>query len=136
MEFERRKRSHAHIDIAPLVDVVFLLLLFFMLTYQIAAESSVKIRLPESQTAADEKKDESELVIAVTRELGIYIDDQRVDTASLQEVIRQKLTGDRTPSVKIRADQDVSVGLLIKVADEVKAAGCSAFSIVTQRKEG
>ena len=47
MEFERRRHNHAHMNIAPLVDVVFLLLLFFMLTSHLMQEPAIKIKLPE-----------------------------------------------------------------------------------------
>ncbi|HSW38919.1 MAG TPA: biopolymer transporter ExbD, partial [Acidobacteriota bacterium] len=63
MEFERVKRSHTHIDIAPLVDMVFLLLLFFMLTYHIVADYGIEVSLPEAATAAAQNPGRLEITV-------------------------------------------------------------------------
>ena len=68
-------------DIAPLVDVVFLLLLFFMLTSHLMQEPAIKIKLPESKTA--EAKDERVKTILITKNGEIYFMDKRVDLRNL-----------------------------------------------------
>jgi biopolymer transport protein ExbD len=67
MEFKRRRRRNGRIDIAPLVDIVFNLLLFFVITYNIAVDSAIRVRLPESSTA----------------ESPVRFDQSRSDNASL-----------------------------------------------------
>ena len=134
MEFERRRRRHTHIDIAPLVDVVFNLLLFFVITYNVVADPAIKIRLPQSVTM-DTQAQET-IVITISREGNTYVGDQLVPVEEVAPMIRQKFSQEREPSVKIKADRDVPVGLLVQVVDGVKLSGCSAFSIVTQRNEG
>ena len=130
MEFERRKHSHAHMDIAPLVDVVFLLLLFFMLTSHLIQELAIKIRLPQSKTA--EMKNENINTITITKEGEIYFMGRRVDIKSLQAAIKNDLTG--KDLLRIKTDRDVNVGLLVGVIDEVRFAGVKSFSIVTERR--
>lgn len=131
MEFERRRRCSTHIDIAPLVDVVFNLLLFFVITYNVAADPAIKIRLPESNTA--EVQAEEPLVITVTREGNTFLGEQPVALAEIASLVREKLNGLREPSVRIKADGEAPVGLLVKVVDGVRLSGCSAFSIVTEK---
>ncbi|MDP2754848.1 MAG: biopolymer transporter ExbD, partial [Nitrospirota bacterium] len=82
MEFERRRHNHAHMNIAPLVDVVFLLLLFFMLTSHLIQEPAIRIKLPESKTA--ESKNETIGTIMITNNGEIYFMDKRVDLKNLQ----------------------------------------------------
>ncbi len=132
MEFERRKRRHTHIDVAPLVDVVFNLLLFFIITYNVTADSAIHVRLPESITAQTQA--EESVVITLTREGNAFVGDSAVAVEDIGQVVAQRLVGSRDPSVRIKADRDVPVGMLIQVVDAVKLAGCSAFSIITERK--
>ncbi len=129
MEFERSRRKHTHIDVAPLVDVVFNLLLFFVITYNVTTDPAIRVRLPESLTA--DVLAEEPLVVTVTREGAVYIGDQPAAVDKIAGIVREKVSGVKDPSVKVKADQDAPVGLLIKVVDSVRLAGCSAFSIMT-----
>lgn len=132
MEFERRRRRHSHIDVAPLVDVVFNLLLFFVITYNVVADPAVKIRLPESKTA--DSQAEEQVVIALSREGQAYLGEKAVQVEELPPLVQEALKQCKEPSVKIKADQEVPVGLLLKVVDAVKLTGCSAFSIATEKR--
>ncbi|MEW6162509.1 MAG: biopolymer transporter ExbD [Nitrospirota bacterium] len=132
MEFERKKHYHTHLNIAPLVDVVFLLLLFFMLTSHLIQEPAIRIRLPESKTA--EAKNETIKTVSITKDGEIYFMDKRVDMKNLQIAIKEGLTDLKRDFLRIKADRDVSVGLLVSVIDEVRLSGVKNFSIVTERK--
>jgi len=132
MEFERIRRRHTHIDVAPLVDVVFNLLLFFVITYNVVAEPAIKIRLPESKTA--DSQTEEQLVIALSREGQAYLGEKAIPIEGLPSLVREALSRCKEPSVKIKADQEVPVGLLLKVVDAVKLTGCAAFSIATEKR--
>ncbi len=132
MEFEQRKRRHTHIDMAPLVDVVFNLLLFFVITYNVTVDSGIRIRLPESQTA--ESQVVSPLVISLSPEGNVYVGDDRIELEDLPHIVREKLAAESETSIRIKADQQAHVEMLIKVVDGVKLGGCTAFSIITERK--
>lgn len=131
MEIERGIRRHSHIDIAPLVDVVFLLLLFFMLTFNLAMEQAILIRLPKSETA--ETRAGSRITVAISREGLVYIQDQAIQIDAIQTVIRQQPEWSPDTPVNIRADKDVSVGLLIRVIDGVRGSGARNFNVLTER---
>ncbi len=134
MEFERRKRKHSHINVAPLVDIVFNLLLFFVITYNVTTDPAIHVRLPESRTA--EALSQEQVVITLTREGQVYVGDDAVAVEGLVALLEPRLAETEEVSVKIKADDGASVGVLIRVVDEVKLAGCNAFSIVTEsRKE-
>jgi len=89
MEFERRRHNHTHINIAPLVDVVFLLLLFFMLASHIMQEPAIKIKLPESKTAEAQK--DTVKTVYISKDGDVYFMDKMVDLNSLKAAIKDVL---------------------------------------------
>ncbi len=133
MEFERKRYSHSHMNIAPLVDVVFLLLLFFMLTSSLVQEPAIKIRLPESRTAAAEH--EAIKTVIITSEGRIFFMGRDVRLSGLQEAVRKGFSDRKEDSLKIKSDRHASVGLLMKVIDEVRLAGVRNFSVVAEKAE-
>ena len=131
MEFER-KRYHVHLDIAPLVDVVLNLLLFFMLTYHVIQEPAIKIRLPDSRTA--ESMEEISRMVTITKNGDFYFMDKRVDLKNLRVAIQDSLPEREKGFLRIKADKEVDVGLLVSVIDEVRLSDVKTFSIVTERR--
>lgn len=119
-------------NIAPLMDVVFLLLLFFMLTSHLIQEPAIKIRLPESKTA--EAQNEQVKTILITKNAEVYFMDKRVDIGNLQRAIAESAAGGAKDFVRIKADRKADVGLLVKVIDEVKLSGITNFSIITETR--
>jgi len=133
VEFERKRHNHTHINIAPLVDMVFLLLLFFMLTSHWIQEPAIRIRLPESSTA-EVKKDEAK-VIYITQQGEIYFMERRIDLQDLQKAIQLQIRDRERDFLKIKADKEANIGLLVSVIDEVRRSGVKNFSIITSKKE-
>jgi len=133
MEFER-KRYHVHLDIAPLVDVVLNLLLFFMLTSHLVEEPAIKIKLPDSNTA--ESIRETSKTITITKHGELYFMDKRVDLENLRVAIQESLPEREKGFLRIKADREVEVGLLVRVIDEVRLAGVKNFSVVTEKRWG
>lgn len=131
MEIDRRKRRHSHIDIAPLVDVVFNLLLFFMLTFNMALDQSIPIRLPRSATADDLSA--SRIVITISRDGLILIRDQAINIEALSAVLLQQPGWHPDTPVHIRSDREASVGLLVAVIDAVRHSGSRHFQVVTEK---
>lgn len=132
MEFERRRHNHAHLNIAPLVDVVFLLLLFFMLTSHLMQEPAIKIKLPKSKTANAQK--DTIKTVYISKEGSIYFMDKRVDLNSLQTAIKGISQDEHNDFIRIKADRESDVGILVSVIDEVRLAGVKNYSILTERR--
>jgi biopolymer transport protein ExbD len=131
MEFER-KRYHVHLDIAPLVDVVLNLLLFFMLTSHLVEEPGIKIKLPDSTTA--ESMRELSRTITITKNGELYFMDKRVDLKNLRVAVQESLPDKEKGFLRIKADKEVDVGLLVSVIDEVRLSDVKNFSIATERR--
>ena len=134
IEFERRQRKHQHINLTPLVDVVFLLLLFFMLTSHFVAAPTIKIALPESKTSEPEVKEE--VVITVGKDGVLFLDKDRIMLTGLQYSLQEKLKKLKKPSVRIKADREAMLGLVVNVVDEIRLSGAGAFSIETEKQGG
>lgn len=134
IEFERRKKNHQHINLTPLVDVVFLLLLFFMLSSRFVSAPTIKIALPESKTSEPEVKEE--VVITIAKDGTLFLDQDRVMLTGLQYSLQEKLKKLKKPAVRIKADREAMLGLVVNVVDEIRLSGAGAFSIETERKRG
>jgi biopolymer transport protein ExbD len=132
MEFKRKKYNHQIINIAPLVDVVFLLLLFFLLSSHFIQESVIKVKLPRSETA--EPRHKREKTIIITHDGRVYFMDKEVQVERVSEIIKQTLRPPEKESIRIKPDRNVNVGLLVRIIDEVRMAGIENFTIVTERR--
>jgi len=115
------------------VDVVFLLLLFFMLTSGLVRETAVRIRLPESKTAAAVHV--TARTVVITGEGGIFFMEREVGLSGLGKAVREAMTGREGETLRIKADRNTSVGLLMKVIDEIRLAGVGNFSMAVQGED-
>jgi biopolymer transport protein ExbD len=132
INFERKKNNKILLNLAPLVDVIFLLLLFFMLTSHFILEPAIKISLPRSKNL-EAKSSEAVKTISITEEGKIYFIDKEVDLTNIQTVIQMGIDEKADNFIRIKADRGVKLGLIVKVIDEIKLAGVRNFSIVTER---
>lgn len=123
-----------YLDIAPLIDIVFLLLIFFLLTWNFLAQSQagIKVNLPKAVTS--EAVAEESLIISITGENLIYFNDKIVTSKELAS----KLEGlsPRKKSLLIKADRRASLGRVVEVWDICRNVGISQVNIATtQTKE-
>ena len=92
MEFNlpSRKKKDMGIEMGPLMDIVFILLIFFVVTSSFTRETGVDVTKPQAQTASQLEKEN--LLIAITREGTIHMNERQVDLASLQDILKQSLS--------------------------------------------
>ena len=139
MKIKRRKRARNSMSITPLVDVVFLLLLFFALTLHFSPEEAISVELPTSSSA--KQQSETEIILTVTPE-GVIGDAALL--AQLEKVkgeLKQSLETelaslrkiDEKQAVQVRADQEVEVGKLVAIIDAIRNAGFQYFDLMTQQ---
>ncbi|RMG05365.1 MAG: hypothetical protein D6726_01425 [Nitrospirae bacterium] len=131
MEFERRRYGNSYLNIAPLVDVVFLLLLFFMLASRMVSQPVVDLNLPESKTATDGELRTIDMYVSARG--GIRLNGKVVALRNLSDNLKVQ---DKSLPLYIHADRDVTLQLLISVIDEIRKSGRSDFSIVTTKRNG
>lgn len=130
MEFERPKQIRMHLDIAPLIDIVFLLLIFFMLTANFIIEPGIKITLPSAQSAKKQKT--QHLVVFIGEGGNVYLNKQEVDIASLGGLLEKKIDKSEEKIVTLKADTKIDLGLAVKTIDIARSAGAKDVVIVTE----
>ncbi|MBU4251781.1 MAG: biopolymer transporter ExbD [Candidatus Omnitrophica bacterium] len=133
MEFEGRKRVDTRLNIAPLIDVVFLLLIFFMLSAHFVTQPGIKLTLPTASTA--KLHPEEDVIISITNDNDLYLNEEKVNLDNLLEKLRVKLNKSQKKTVIIKADEKIDLGLAVKVMDIAKQAEAEGLVISTKAEE-
>lgn len=120
------------IDLTPMLDVVFIMLIFFIVTATFVKEAGVEVTRPEA-TMADEKPSAS-ILIAITSDDEIWIDGTRVDPRGVKAQIERLLAENPNGTVVIQADEEASVKLLADVAGTARDLQISNVSVSTLRE--
>ena len=132
MEFNlpRRKQKDVGIEMGPLMDIVFILLIFFVVTSSFTRETGVDVTKPQAQSASQLEKEN--LLIAITREGTIHMNERQVDLASLQDILKQSLAKAPDRETVVIADKESETGVLVQVIDMCNLAGVKKVSIAAQ----
>ena len=145
MKLERIKRRSGGtlvLEITPLIDVVFLLLIFFMLATSFDERSAFKIDLPKS-TAAKTKSTLKEVQVLVDKEKNIYLrytdnsgksQNEKLDLTSFVSVVSEKLNNSENKDVIISADKAIDYGFIVEIMSLLKESGATAINIDTAIK--
>lgn len=130
MRFRRpRERKETALNLTPLIDVVFLLIIFFMLTTTFhAVFQGIKVDLPTTTTP--QEKIERNIIISITKDNRLYLDEREVTDSELVQLLKKKLEG-REGLVIINADKNVLHGKVVKTMDMAKQAGADRLGILT-----
>lgn len=133
MKLKRDKRRDlvSLIDLAPMTDMVFQVLLFFILSSSFIVEPGIKVNLPKSQTS--EIQVQQKLMITVDKNQQIFIENKVVPLENLEEKIKLLLPYYSEKLVIIRADKSVPHGLVVKIMDIAKLAGAEKLAIATEK---
>ncbi|MDY6973830.1 MAG: biopolymer transporter ExbD [Thermodesulfobacteriota bacterium] len=131
MRFKKIKEEEPRLGLAPLIDVVFLLLIFFMLTSHFQVASGVSIRLPKvTQKAYDDAG--RKIVLVIDRQGGIYLNGEKVGLKELSRPLKGLVDKDGLVHLILEADKDVKHGMVVQVMDIAKTAGVSSIIIAAQ----
>ena len=145
MKLERIKRRSGGtlvLEITPLIDVVFRLLIFFMLATSFDERSAFKIDLPKS-TAAKTKSTLKEVQVLVDKDRNVYVrytdnsgksQNEKLDLTSFVSVVSEKLNNSENKDVIISADKDIDYGFIVEIMSLLKESGASAINIDTAIK--
>ena len=132
MKFTGQRRSSELLDLTPLIDVVFLLLIFFMVSTTFIHEpGGIKVDLPHSDTQ-EFIREGGELVIEITSDGGLYVDEVPVDEDALRSELRRTMRNDPETVVIIKADRAVEHGQVVQVMDWAKRVGLYRLAVATE----
>ena len=124
--------EEAQIDMTPMLDVVFIMLIFFIVTASFVKESGIDVNRPEAATAV--QKDRANILVAISDSGEIWINKRQVDARAVQANIERLYAENPQGSVVIQADKKATTETLIKVMDAARAAGVFDVSIATQEE--
>ena len=133
MQFEGRRRNSRVPNITPLIDILFLLLIFFMLTSHFVKDDVMNIQLPEAESGR-------QLVVAERIEIIInaegqwFYKEQLLDEEALFAALQRDLPELEDRRVRIRGDRSAALGGAIKVIDVARRAGATGVDVVTERQ--
>lgn len=125
----RNESQEARVDISPLIDVVFLLLIFFMVTAVFVKETGVDIDKPAAVSAHDLER--NSILLAITANDEVFFDQRPVPLDQLRGLI-DRLLRERHRPVVLLADERSRSGILVRVIDECKLGGAEQISVATR----
>ena len=124
----RRTFGHVHqaddeteINITPMLDVVFIMLIFFIVTASFVKEAGIDVNKPEGATA--QAKEKANILIAIDADGAIWIDRRQVDPRAVRANIERLHAENPQGTVVIQADEDARTGVLVQVMDAARLAG-------------
>ncbi len=125
--------TEAAVDISPLIDCVFILLIFFIVTTTFVEETGVEVDKP--QAASSVQLEKTSVMIAITANGEIVYGGNEIGVSGVRPLVKRMLRKEEVPVI-IQADQNVMSGLLVRVIDEAKLAGAEKVSIATRENQG
>lgn len=132
MPSEYRRRSSFGLNLTPLIDIVFLLLVFFMLTAHFVEERALDVELPKAEASrADAEKPQAEIIIGVGGEL--LVNGNEVQSDALEEALRQVLHAPGPKTVRLRGDRSAHLELAVQAMDAARRAGARSLDIITRQ---
>ena len=127
----RRERYQIQAPLTSLIDIVFLLLIYFLLTTNFIVEEGIKVKLPNAKAAAPQVK--QEITIYVDKDGQTYIFDKEIAVSELYTRIKQMIGSDKDRLVVVKADKTVILNKAVRVMDIAKAAGASRLCLATEK---
>jgi len=129
-----RRRGPTEINMAPLIDMVFLLLIFFLVTASFVRESGIDVNRPVAATARDVKN--ASLIVGVSADGAVHVDRTALDIRSVRPAVERFLAETPAGAVVVAADEAVSAGRLVRVLDQCRLAGASNLSVAARLPAG
>jgi biopolymer transport protein ExbD len=122
-----REDEEVAVDLTPMLDVVFIMLIFFIVTTSFVKEAGIDVNKPKAAQA--QKKPTATIFIAIRPNGEIHMDKRVVDIERVSATIEKLLAESPTDTVIIQADREAKHGVVVKVMDQIKAAGIDKISI-------
>ncbi len=125
--------NEGQIDMSPMIDCVFILLIFFIVTTTFVEETGVEVDKPQAASASQLEK--TSILIALTANGEVIFNNTNIGMGAVQPLIKQKLQKEKLPVI-IQADSAAQSGLLVRLIDEAKLGGAEKVSLATAIKRG
>lgn len=128
----RREAEEAAIDLTPMLDVVFIMLIFFIVTTSFVKEAGIDVNHPKA--TKQQSKPSATIFVAIRANGEIWLDKRAVDVERVGATIEKLLAESPTDTVIIQADKEAKHGVVVSVMDQIKIAGIDKISIAAENK--
>ncbi|NIM66477.1 MAG: biopolymer transporter ExbD [Candidatus Latescibacteria bacterium] len=129
----RSKKRSVILNVTSLIDVLFLLLIFFMISTTFLSQPAIKMELPKAEHSDVVRQ--KPLVVYIDQSGKVFLNDEPMEIPLLEEALRRKLQDTTDKSLVLKADSRVSHGSVVEVLDIVKGAGVQKLVVSTRFKE-
>src|SRR3972149_5854863 len=129
MSFRTRRAVNYTINIASLVDILFILLIFFVVTSTFVEQPNIKLDLPSPNHP--ETSESQGLVLTITRDSRLFLGKQPIGITELDAALRSKVAASGEPTLVLRADKEVPYGAVVAVMDVARGAGLKRMTAIT-----
>lgn len=134
MRFKKQKEEEPSISIAPLIDILFLLLIFFMVTSHFDIASGVQINLPDVTKRIIGEEEENRITLIIDKSAQAYLEGEKIEVKELQERLQEIIKEKGLLHLVLQADKDVTHGKVVEIMDLAKNAGVSSIIIAARWK--
>jgi len=124
---QNRRKSESEVNLTPMLDVVFIMLIFFIVTASFVKESGIEISRPGASTAV--RKEKGNILIAISANDQIWMNRRQVDPRALRANIERAHAENPQGAVVIQADKAAKTGFLVQVMDAARQAGVKDISL-------
>ncbi len=132
MQFRDKVKHKININITSLIDVLFLLLIFFIVSSRFIEEPAMKLELPE--TTMKKRTEVKGYTLFITKDGSLYINENRVDKENLLNRLKEIAPGIKKRGLVIKADESVDYGIVIRAMDAAKNSGIKKLIVATKQK--
>lgn len=129
----QKKNTTATIDMGPLLDMVFILLIFFVITTNFNQQTGVEVKKPKAQSATSQGQ--KTLLVGISKEGSIHIHGRQVSADGLEQILRRELLKQADATVVIVGDRSATLGRSVEVMDICARAGVGTVSIAAEREQ-
>ncbi|MDN4503663.1 biopolymer transporter ExbD [Alteromonadaceae bacterium BrNp21-10] len=126
----RAEEEEASIDMTPMLDIVFIMLIFFIVTTSFVKEAGIEVNKPKAQQATKQKS--ANIFIAINEHGDIWMDKREVDVERVRANLERMLAEQPTDVVILQADVKTEHGVVVEVMDQIKAAGIDRISVAAK----
>ncbi|MGD8785874.1 MAG: biopolymer transporter ExbD [Phycisphaerales bacterium] len=132
-EIATEDSSGAGVDISPLIDCVFILLIFFIVTTTFVEETGVEVDKP--QAASSVQLEKTSILLALTEKGEVVYGGREIGISGVRQLVKRMLQKEEVPVI-IQADSAAPSGMLVRIIDEAKLAGAEKVSLASRKPQG
>jgi biopolymer transport protein ExbD len=132
MRLPKRERYQIQMPLTSLIDIVFLLLIYFLLTTNFIAEQGIDVNLPDAEASVPQTR--QEITVYIDSAGLVYINDQLVDFNDLFDRLKDRISQDPKQLVVVKADGSIALERAVQVMDIAQAAGAGSLFLATEKR--